>query len=79
MMGLLKYVETTLPGILILENVQGIEAADGDEETSVLDDVFARLRLLGYMPWSVIVDAFRCGCPQQRKRVWYGGLLSPRD
>ena len=79
MMGLLKYVETTLPGILILENVQGIEAADGDEETSVLDDVLARLRLLGYMTWSVMVDAYRCGCPQQRKRVWYGGLLSPRD
>lgn len=79
MMGLLKYVETTLPGILILENVQGIQSADDDEGTSVLDDVLARLRLLGYMTWSLMVDAYRCGCPQQRKRVWYGGLLSPRD
>ena len=79
MMGLLKYVETTLPGILILENVQGIESADDDEGTSVLDDVLARLRLLGYLTWSVMVDAYRCGSPQQRRRVWYGGLLSPRD
>jgi len=84
MMGMLKYVETTLPGILILENVQGIESAarqsaDDDEGTSVLDDVLARLRLLGYLTWSVMVDAYRCGSPQQRRRVWYGGLLSPRD
>ena len=79
MMGLLAYVETTLPGILILENVQGIESAGDDEGTSVLDDVLARLRLLGYLTWSMMVDAYRCGSPQQRRRVWYGGLLSQLD
>ena len=59
--------------------MQGIEHADDDEETSIIDDVIARLRLLGYLTWSVMVDAYRCGSAQQRRRVWYGGLLPPRD
>lgn len=64
------------PGIIFLENVEGIISSKyaGEEDTSVLKYVLERLEKMGYRSTAGIFSAEEIGAPHRRKRVFIAGV-----
>jgi DNA (cytosine-5)-methyltransferase 1 len=65
----LKAVRDIQPRFMVLENVKGLMSAKGIRSESLLDDVIARIRTMGYTPTWGIVDAAHYGAAQFRERL----------
>ena len=71
-----KGIEECRPGIVFLENVEGIISSKTHEGESVLHYVLKDLERLGYKATAGVFSASEVGAPHQRKRVFIMGYSS---
>ena len=67
-------IEECKPGIVFLENVEGIISSKTAEGESVLHYVLKDLERLGYQATAGVFSASEVGFPHQRKRVFIFGI-----
>lgn len=65
----LKAIDAIQPRFMILENVKGILNAAGTDGTTLLDEVRATLKSMGYSTTWGVVDAVNYGAAQFRERM----------
>jgi DNA-cytosine methyltransferase len=73
----ISYVETLLPPVFVMENVQGIlwtSKAGVGSAVSVVDDLARRMRRAGYDVFPRLLDAVWYGAPQFRSRFFLVGV-----
>tara|TARA_R100000455_G_C6273303_1_gene130750 strand:+ start:4039 stop:5367 length:1329 start_codon:yes stop_codon:yes gene_type:complete len=71
-------IEECKPGIVFLENVEGIISSKTTEGESVLHYVLKDLERLGYQATAGVFSASEVGFPHQRKRVFIMGYSNTR-
>ena len=69
----MKIVESIKPRFFLMENVPRIQ------KRPILATINKRFRSLGYGLTQTVLDASRCGVPQQRKRFFLIGELGGKD
>lgn len=65
-----RIVEGLMPRFVVMENVTGITSIDGGR---AVDEIYARLRELGYNVEARILKAEEYGVPQERRRIFFIG------
>ena len=68
--GFVAYVSTRQPGIVVFENVDGLDDNVGPTAQSNLDIVLGQMSRLGYTSQMMSTEAAEFGCPARRRRFY---------
>ena len=78
--GFKAYVTSHSPGMVVYENVDGLEETIGASAQSNLDILMGTMKALGYKGQPLRTDAAAFGLPARRKRlyVWFVRQVNPK-
>ncbi|CAE7041808.1 mspIM [Symbiodinium sp. CCMP2592] len=68
--GFASYVSIKQPGIVVFENVDGLDDNVGQTAQSNMDVVVQTMKGFGYEAQPMMTDAHEFGCPSKRRRVY---------
>ena len=68
--GFYSFVSAKLPGLVIFENVDGLDDAAGPGTRSNLDLALEAMDALGYQAQTMTTEALEFGCPARRRRLY---------